>query len=89
MAVLARSLPIGTRVVKAAAATPGIAATLVSTACCMRVTPSGAATMLGGIEMLIAQAERQFELWTGEKPPTGLFESVVTPVRLKPDSTLV
>jgi 3-dehydroquinate dehydratase / shikimate dehydrogenase len=43
---------------------------------------------IGGIEMLIAQAERQFEMWTGEKPPTGLFESVATPVRLKPDSTL-
>ena len=28
---------------------------------------------IGGIEMLIAQAERQFELWTGHKPPDGLF----------------
>ena len=24
--------------------------------------------------MLIAQAERQFELWTGQRPPAGLFE---------------
>ena len=23
--------------------------------------------------MLIAQAERQFELWTGQRPPAGLF----------------
>ena len=28
---------------------------------------------IGGIEMLIAQAERQFELWTGQRPPAGLF----------------
>lgn len=28
---------------------------------------------IGGIEMLIAQAERQFELWTGAPPPPGLF----------------
>jgi 3-dehydroquinate dehydratase/shikimate dehydrogenase len=30
---------------------------------------------IGGLEMLIAQAERQFELWTGQRPPAGLFES--------------
>jgi 3-dehydroquinate dehydratase/shikimate dehydrogenase len=28
---------------------------------------------IGGIEMLVAQAERQFELWTGQRPPGGLF----------------
>jgi 3-dehydroquinate dehydratase/shikimate dehydrogenase len=28
---------------------------------------------IGGLEMLIAQAERQFELWTGQRPPAGLF----------------
>ena len=33
---------------------------------------------IGGIEMLIAQAERQFELWTGQRPPAGLFEAVAT-----------
>jgi shikimate 5-dehydrogenase len=32
---------------------------------------------IGGIEMLIAQAERQFELWTGQRPPQGLFASAV------------
>jgi 3-dehydroquinate dehydratase / shikimate dehydrogenase len=26
-----------------------------------------------GLEMLVAQAERQFELWTGQRPPAGLF----------------
>jgi len=29
---------------------------------------------IGGLEMLVAQAERQFELWTGHKPPEGLFQ---------------
>jgi len=28
---------------------------------------------IGGLEMLVAQAERQFELWTGQAPPPGLF----------------
>ncbi|MGB2716614.1 MAG: shikimate dehydrogenase [Vicinamibacterales bacterium] len=28
---------------------------------------------IGGLEMLVAQAERQFELWTGHQPPAGLF----------------
>ncbi len=30
---------------------------------------------IGGLEMLVAQAERQFELWTGHAPPPGLFQS--------------
>jgi 3-dehydroquinate dehydratase/shikimate dehydrogenase len=30
---------------------------------------------IGGIEMLVAQAERQFELWTGIRPPAGLFRA--------------
>ena len=29
---------------------------------------------IGGLEMLVAQAERQFELWTGHVPPAGLFQ---------------
>ena len=28
---------------------------------------------IGGLEMLVAQAERQFEMWTGERPPADLF----------------
>ena len=28
---------------------------------------------IGGLDMLVAQAERQFELWTGERPPVGVF----------------
>ena len=30
-------------------------------------------TVIGGLEMLVGQAERQFELWTGQRPPVGLF----------------
>jgi 3-dehydroquinate dehydratase/shikimate dehydrogenase len=33
---------------------------------------AGCAT-IGGLDMLIAQAERQFELWTGQRPPAGVF----------------
>jgi 3-dehydroquinate dehydratase/shikimate dehydrogenase len=33
---------------------------------------------IGGLEMLIAQAERQFELWTGQRPPEGLFAAAAT-----------
>lgn len=32
--------------------------------------------VIGGLEMLVGQAERQFQLWTGERPPAGLFERV-------------
>lgn len=28
---------------------------------------------IGGLEMLVAQAEQQFALWTGQLPPPGLF----------------
>ncbi len=33
---------------------------------------------IDGLEMLIAQAERQFELWTGQRPPAGLFAAAAT-----------
>lgn len=33
---------------------------------------------IGGMEMLVAQAERQFELWTGRRPPAGLFLKAAT-----------
>jgi 3-dehydroquinate dehydratase/shikimate dehydrogenase len=32
---------------------------------------------IGGIEMLIAQAEKQFEMWTGAPPRPGLFHAAV------------
>ena len=28
---------------------------------------------IGGLDMLVAQAARQFEWWTGQRPPAGLF----------------
>jgi 3-dehydroquinate dehydratase/shikimate dehydrogenase len=31
-------------------------------------------TTIGGLEMLVAQAEQQFEIWTGQAPPAGLFQ---------------
>ena len=31
-------------------------------------------TTIGGLEMLVAQAEKQFEIWTGQAPPHGLFQ---------------
>ena len=34
---------------------------------------------IGGMEMLVAQAERQFELWTGQRPPDGLFARAAVP----------
>ncbi len=30
---------------------------------------------IGGLEMLIAQAEMQFEIWTGQKPVCGLMKT--------------
>jgi shikimate 5-dehydrogenase len=36
---------------------------------------------IGGIEMLVAQAERQFELWTGQRPPAGLFKAAADAAR--------
>ena len=32
---------------------------------------------IGGIEMLIGQAEQQFQTWTGHMPPPGLFREAV------------
>jgi 3-dehydroquinate dehydratase / shikimate dehydrogenase len=34
---------------------------------------SAGCRVIGGLEMLVAQAERQFELWTGQRPPADLF----------------
>lgn len=36
---------------------------------------------IGGIEMLVAQAEKQFELWTGAPPPDGLFRQAAEAAR--------
>ena len=35
-------------------------------------------TVIGGLAMLVAQAERQFQIWTGQPPPAGLFHAAAT-----------
>ncbi|HEX9367987.1 MAG TPA: type I 3-dehydroquinate dehydratase [Vicinamibacterales bacterium] len=39
----------------------------------MRAAERAGCPAIGGLEMLVAQAERQFEIWTGQRPPAGLF----------------
>lgn len=39
----------------------------------MRAAAEAGCTVIGGVEMLVAQAERQFEIWTGQRPPADLF----------------
>jgi shikimate dehydrogenase len=39
----------------------------------MRAATDAGCPAIGGLEMLVAQAERQFEIWTGDRPPAGLF----------------
>jgi len=41
----------------------------------MREAAAAGCMVIGGIEMLVAQAERQFEIWTGQRPPDGLFQA--------------
>lgn len=41
----------------------------------MRAARAAGCLAIGGIEMLVAQAERQFELWTGQRPPAGLMRA--------------
>jgi shikimate 5-dehydrogenase len=44
---------------------------------------------IGGLEMLVAQAEDQSEWWIGRRPPVGLMREVaLRAVRLKPDTTV-
>jgi 3-dehydroquinate dehydratase / shikimate dehydrogenase len=43
---------------------------------------------LGGLDMLVAQAEDQSEWWLGRRPPAGLMkQAALGAVRLKPDTT--
>lgn len=39
----------------------------------VRAAEDAGCPAIGGLEMLVAQAERQFEIWTGQRPPAGLF----------------
>jgi 3-dehydroquinate dehydratase/shikimate dehydrogenase len=42
----------------------------------LREAAAAGCRTIGGVEMLIAQAERQFEWWTGQLPAPGLFREV-------------
>jgi 3-dehydroquinate dehydratase/shikimate dehydrogenase len=49
----------------------------------MRAAELSGCPAIGGLEMLVAQAERQFEIWTGQRPPAGLFGEVARCARTK------
>ena len=40
-----------------------------------------------GIDLLAAQAEESFRIWTGVRPPRGLFESVARNVSRTPSAS--
>jgi 3-dehydroquinate dehydratase / shikimate dehydrogenase len=42
---------------------------------------------IGGLAMLVAQAERQFEIWTGQRPPAGLFADAAASARKRHHET--
>jgi 3-dehydroquinate dehydratase / shikimate dehydrogenase len=44
--------------------------------------------VIGGLAMLVAQAERQFEIWTGQRPPAGLFAEAAASARSKRQETV-
>jgi 3-dehydroquinate dehydratase/shikimate dehydrogenase len=44
----------------------------------MRAAEDAGVTAIGGLAMLVAQAERQFEIWTGQRPPAGLFAAAAS-----------
>jgi 3-dehydroquinate dehydratase/shikimate dehydrogenase len=47
----------------------------------MRAAAAAGCPSIGGLEMLVAQAERQFEIWTGQRPPAGLFTEAAATAR--------
>lgn len=47
----------------------------------MRAAEQAGCQAIGGLEMLVAQAERQFEIWTGQRPPAGLFTEAAATAR--------
>ena len=50
----------------------------------MTVAAARGRRVIGGLAMLVAQAERQFEIWTGQRPPAGLFvEAAAAAIRAR------
>src|SRR5262245_182298 len=49
----------------------------------MRQAAAQGVETIGGLAMLVAQAERQFEIWTGQRPPAGLFAEAAASGRMK------
>jgi shikimate 5-dehydrogenase len=48
----------------------------------------GGCDTIGGLDMLVAQAEDQSEWWIGKRPRPGLMkQAALGAVRLKPDTT--
>jgi shikimate 5-dehydrogenase len=41
----------------------------------LRAATARGSRTIGGLEMLVAQAIRQFEWWTGQSPPPGVMEA--------------
>jgi 3-dehydroquinate dehydratase/shikimate dehydrogenase len=44
----------------------------------VRAATDAGCSAIGGLEMLVAQAERQFEIWIGQRPASGLFGQAAT-----------
>jgi shikimate 5-dehydrogenase len=42
----------------------------------LREAEAAGCETIGGLDMLVAQAVRQFEWWCGVRPPTDLFKTV-------------
>ena len=47
----------------------------------MRAATDAGCGVIGGLAMLVAQAERQFEIWTGQRPLAGLFAEAAASAR--------
>jgi 3-dehydroquinate dehydratase/shikimate dehydrogenase len=78
--ILVNATPVGSRAVPGTPYDGGFDGTLVYDLVydpdpteLMQSAAAGGCAVIGGLAMLVAQAERQFEIWTGQRPPTGLF----------------
>jgi 3-dehydroquinate dehydratase / shikimate dehydrogenase len=78
--LLVNATPVGSRAVPGTPYDGGLDGTLVydlvydpDPTPLMEAAAARGCAVIGGLEMLVAQAERQFEIWTGQRPPAGLF----------------